>query len=117
MPTAEQFAADVYDGIHGGIDPLSDGGADEVQLLVDGDEVTFRVDGGTPVTRVVVERRRVRDREGSGPFKGTKEVLALGVEPLVRADLTSRLAGHGRQSGRPLWCSKAACCYRLNPSR
>jgi len=88
VPTAEQLTADVDDGIPGGFTPLRDDGVDEVEMLVDGDRVTFRLDGGMPILRAVQERRIVRDREGSGPFKGTKEVLVLGDAPLVLGQLT-----------------------------
>ncbi len=88
VPTVEQYAADVDEEIPGGFTPLSNDRVDEVELLVDGDQVTFRLDGGTPVTRDVEERRRIRDSEGSGPFKGAKEVLVLGDAPLVLGELT-----------------------------
>lgn len=88
VPTAEQYAADVDDDIPGGFTPLRADGVDEVELLVNGDQVTFRLDGGAPVTRDVEEHRGIRNSEGSGPFKGAKEVLVLGDAPLVLGQLT-----------------------------
>ena len=88
VPTAEQFTVGSSDDIPGGFAPLRDDGIDEVEVLVMDDQATFRLDGDAPITREVSERRTVRDSEGSGPFKGTKEVLVLGAEPLVLGGLT-----------------------------
>ena len=49
--------------------------------------MTFELDGETAATRTVVERRDIKDREGSGPFKAETQVLALGEDPLVLGSL------------------------------
>ena len=82
VPTAEQYAAPAAVGIPGGFTSLSASAVDEVELSVVGDILTFRVDGADAASRNVVERLEVIDSEGSGPFKGQREVLILGADPL-----------------------------------
>ena len=67
VPSVEQFAADGARGIPGGFALLREAGIDLVEIALEGDEVTFRLDGRDVVTRSVVDRLIVRDREGSGP--------------------------------------------------
>lgn len=88
VPTPEQFAADTTGAIPGGFAQLHASGVDRVSLEREGDAVTFALDGETVITRRVVGRFDVVDREGSGPFKAQKEVLALGPEALVLGDLS-----------------------------
>ncbi len=86
VPSEAQFAEDSGQGIPGGFAVLADSGVTRVEVVVDGDTVQFVIDdaatGRSIVEREVVERFSVRDREGSGPFKGTKDVIALGDESL-----------------------------------
>jgi hypothetical protein len=88
VPSAEQFAADSARGVPGGFALLRETGSNLVELSLEGDEVTFRLDGEDVVTRSVVDHLIVRDREGSGPFKAEKEVLVLGDDPLVLGGLS-----------------------------
>lgn len=83
VPSAEQFAADLSNDIPGGFAFLRDADIDSVILLIEDDEVSFMIDGIAVATREVSERREVRDKEGSGPLKGSKSVLILGEDPLV----------------------------------
>ncbi len=87
VPSVEQLAASGSFAVPGGFATLRDGGIDEVGVLIRGDRVTFTLDGEEAVTRVVTERRQVRDREGSGPFRPEREVLHLGDEPLALGPL------------------------------
>lgn len=82
VPTAEQYEAPSAVDIPGGFTLLRASAVDQVELSVAGDIVTFRVDGADAGSRIVVERLNVVDREGSGPFKGQREVLILGESPL-----------------------------------
>ncbi|CAN5840711.1 hypothetical protein BH23ACT4_BH23ACT4_09490 [soil metagenome] len=88
VPSVEQFAVDSAPSIPGGFGLLRDAGVNQVELALDGDEVTFRLDGRDVLTRSVVDRITVRDREGSGPFKANKELLVLGNDPLVLGGLS-----------------------------
>jgi hypothetical protein len=88
VPSVEQFAADSARGVPGGFALLRETGSNLVELSLEGDEVTFRLDGEDVVTRSVVDHLIVRDREGSGPFKAEKEVLVLGDDPLVLGGLS-----------------------------
>jgi hypothetical protein len=88
VPLDEQFEFDDARGIPGGFASLREAGIDLVELALEGDEVTFRLDGKEVVTRSVVDHLTVRDREGSGPFKAEKEVLVLDNNPLVLGGLS-----------------------------
>ena len=87
VPTAEQWADEGSKEIPGGFAALRADGVERVMVRVEGDTVTFELDGETAVTRTVVERRDVQDSEGSGPFKADTQVLILGNEPLVLGSL------------------------------
>ncbi len=87
VPTTEQWADERSEAIPGGFAALSADGAERVVVRIEGDTVTFELDGETAVTRTVVERRDIQDSEGSGPFKAETQVLALGEEPLVLGSL------------------------------
>ena len=76
VPT-EQWADERSEAIPEGIAALSADGAERVVVRIKGDTVTFELDGGPPSTRTVVERRDVRDSEGSGPFKAQTQALVL----------------------------------------
>jgi hypothetical protein len=104
VPSDEQFAADSAPGIPGGFALLREGGINLVELAVEGDEVTFRLDGEDVVTRNVVDHLIVRDREGSGPFKAEKELLVLGNDPLVLGGLsiTEPVVWPGSFEGSPV---------------
>ncbi len=87
VPSDSQFAEDSGRGIPGGFAVLRDSGVTRVEVAIEGDSVRFLIDDAATTDRSVVERHvverfSVRDREGSGPFKGTKDVIALGDEPL-----------------------------------
>lgn len=88
VPTSEQFASEASKDLPGGFAVLRSSGVDEIEVSLVGDQVTLRVDDGEPTIRQVTERFVVQDSEGSGPFKGSKQVLALGEDPLVIGDLT-----------------------------
>lgn len=87
VPTTGQWADDRSQGIPGGFAALSADGVERVVVRIEGDTVTFELDGEAAVTRKVVERRDVQDSEGSGPFKADTQALALGEEPLVLGSL------------------------------
>lgn len=87
VPTTEQWADERSEGIPGGFSALSADGVERVVVRIEGDTVTFELDGESAVTRRVVQRRDVQDSEGSGPFKADTQVLALGEEPLVLGSL------------------------------
>lgn len=88
VPTTGQWADERSEGIPGGFAALGADGVARVVVRVDGDTVTFELDGVTAATRTVSERRDIRDREGSGPFKADTQALALGEEPLVLGSLS-----------------------------
>lgn len=88
VPSVDQFAVDGARDIPGGFAVLREAGFNQVELVFKGDQVTFRLDGKYVVTRRVVDRVVVRDREGSGPFKAEKEVLVLGEDTLVLGGLS-----------------------------
>lgn len=87
VPTAEQWADPRSEGIPGGFAALSVDGAERLVVRIEGDTVTFELDGEATVTRTVRERRDIRDSEGSGPFRAETQALALGEEPLVLGSL------------------------------
>ena len=87
VPTTEQWADERSEAIPGGFAALSADGAERVVVRIEGDTVTFELNGEIAVTRTVVERRDIQDSEGSGPFKAETQVLALGEEPLVLGSL------------------------------
>ncbi len=87
VPTTEQWADEGSKGIPGGFAALSADGVERVVVRIEGETVTFELDGEGAVTRKVVQRRDVQDREGSGPFKADTQALALGDEPLVLGSL------------------------------
>ena len=87
VPTMEQWADARSEEIPGGFAALSADGANRVAVRIDGDTVTFELDGKVAVTRTVVERRDLQDSEGSGPFKAETQALALGDDPLVLGSL------------------------------
>ncbi|MCA9831439.1 MAG: hypothetical protein R3B97_04360 [Dehalococcoidia bacterium] len=86
VPSTAQFSTEMARDIPGGFVTLHQAGTRRVDLRVDGDLLTFTLDDGPSISRSVVERRSVTDREGSGPLKARKEVLLLG-EPLVLGNL------------------------------
>lgn len=88
VPTSEQWADERSDAIPGGFAALVADGAERVVMRIEGDTATFELDGQTAATRTVVERRDIKDSEGSGPFKAETQALALGEEPLVLGSLT-----------------------------
>lgn len=104
VPSAEQFDDDGVRGIPGGFASLREAGINLVELTLEGDDVTFRLDGKDVVTRKVVDHLIVRDREGSGPFKAEKELLVLGNEPLVLGALsiTEPVVWPGSFEGSPV---------------
>jgi len=87
VPSTSQWAAPNADAIPGGFVALRADGVERVMVHIDGDTVTFDLDGETVWTRTVAEYRDVQDLEGSGPFKAETQVLALGEEPLVLGSL------------------------------
>ncbi len=87
VPSPEQFAVDNARDIPGGFVELRHAGIDQIELLIEGDEVTFRLDGTDAITRQVVDRLEVTDSEGSGPFKAKKQVLVLGDQALTLDEL------------------------------
>lgn len=82
VPSAEQFALDAEGVIPGGFAVLSDAGASTIEVLVEDDRVTFRLDGTDLATRQVVDRRRVSDEE-DWPFRAEVELLVLGNDALL----------------------------------
>lgn len=88
VPTSEQVAADTAHDLPGGFAILRDAGINTLELAVQGDEVTVRLDDTAVATRRIEERLIVVDAEGSGPFKAQKEVLVLGSDPLVLGALS-----------------------------
>jgi hypothetical protein len=104
VPSVEQFEADGARGIPGGFVLLREAGINLVELALESDEVTFRLDGKDVVTRSVVDHLIVRDREGSGPFKAEKELLVLGNDPLVLGGLsiTEPVVWPGSFEGSPV---------------
>ncbi len=87
VPTTAQWADERSAEIPGGFAALRADDVDRVVLRIDGDTVSFELDGQVAATRTVMERRAVRDSEGSGPFRPEAEVLVLGEEPLVLGSL------------------------------
>lgn len=87
VPTAELWADRKSTEIPGGFAALSADGVGRVVVRIEGDTVTFELDGQTAVTRTVAEHRDIQDSEGSGPFKAETQALALGDEPLVLGSL------------------------------
>ena len=90
VPTTEQWAEERSEEIPGGFAALRADGAERIVVRIEGDAVTFELDGDAAVTRTVTERRDIQDSEGSGPFKAETQALALGEEPLVLGSLTVR---------------------------
>jgi hypothetical protein len=88
VPSVEQLDIDDGRGLPGGFGALREGGTDRLELRVGGDEVSFLLDGEDTAELPISDRLIVRDAEGSGPFKGEKEVLVLGGGPLVLDGLT-----------------------------
>lgn len=88
VPTTEQWADENSEEIPGGFAALSADGVERVVVRIEGDAVTFELDGETAATRTVAERRDIQDSVGSGPLKAETQVLALGEEPLVLGSLT-----------------------------
>lgn len=88
VPTSEQWADERSAEMPGGFAALRADGAEQVLLRVEGDTVTFEVDGETVTSRTVAERRDITDSEGSGPFKAETQALLLGDEPLVLGSLS-----------------------------
>ncbi len=87
VPTAQQWAEERSEGIPGGFAALRADGVERVLVRIEGETVTFELDGESAVTRDVVDRRDVQDNEGSGPFKADTQALVLGEEPLVLGSL------------------------------
>ena len=73
--------------IPGGFAGLRSSGIDEIELRIQGDSVTLLIDGSEAASRPIIDRVELTDREGSGPFKGRRQVLVLGTEPLAMGDL------------------------------
>ena len=87
VPTTEQQADDRSEEIPGGFAALTADGVQSVVARIEGDAVTFELDGEAAATRTVAERRDIQDSEGSGPFKADTQALLLGEEPLVLGSL------------------------------
>jgi len=83
VPSSAQFATDAARDLPGGFTVLRQSGVDRIELRIDGDRLTFVLDGGPAISRTVVERRVVTDREGSGPLKARKEVLVLDADLIL----------------------------------
>ncbi|MGD9933516.1 MAG: hypothetical protein AB7T37_07330 [Dehalococcoidia bacterium] len=77
VPSLQQFDLDAAAAIPGGFAPLRLQGVSSVEVRIEGNSLSFTTDDGGTATLAVAERRAVTDREGSGPFKATKEVLLL----------------------------------------
>jgi hypothetical protein len=104
VPSDAQFATESAKDIPGGFAMLRNSGISEIEVVVDGDEITIRTDRGDTTTRSVTERVVVQDSEGSGPFKAEKEVLVLGSDPLIVGDLiiTAPVIWPGTFEGSPV---------------
>ena len=87
VPTTEHWADESSEAIPGGFAALSADGVERVGVRIEGDTVTFELDGEIAVLRTVVERRNIQDEEGSGPLKAETQAIALGEEPLVLGSL------------------------------
>jgi hypothetical protein len=87
IPTTEQWADAGSEAIPGGFAALSADGSERVAVRIEGDTVSFELDGEAAATRTVVEHRAISDREGSGPFRAETQVLTLGDEPLILGSL------------------------------
>ena len=87
VPTSGQLATEASKDLPGGFAVLRASGVDTIEVSVEGDQITFRIDDGDPLIRPVTDRFVVQDREGSGPFRGSREVLALGDDPLTIGEL------------------------------
>ena len=83
VPTIEQLDADVDGALPGGVAELRADDVELVEVVIDDEQVVIRLDGAVSATRTISERIAVTDSEGSGPFKGKKQILVLGDEPLV----------------------------------
>ena len=88
VPSSIQLEQPAADGLPGGFAPLREAGIDIIEIVIAGDDLTVFIDGDEAFSRRVENRLTVGDSEGSGPFKGAKEVLVLGEEPLVLPGLT-----------------------------
>ncbi len=87
VPTTEQLEIDVHGALPGGVARLRADDVDVVEVVIDTGQVVVRLDGVVAATRPITDRVSVTDREGSGPFKGRKQILVLGDEPLVLGGL------------------------------
>ncbi len=87
VPTIEQWADQGSEAIPGGFAALSADSVERVVLRIEGDTVTFELDGEISATRTVAERRDVRNSEGSGPFMAETQALSLGEGPLILGSL------------------------------
>ena len=87
VPTTQQWADDASKDIPGGFAALSADGVKAVVMRVAGNTVTFELDGRIAANRVVEDRRKVEDSEGSGLAKARAQVLILGDEPLELGSL------------------------------
>ncbi len=86
VPSEEQFSVDVDGSLPGGIAQLREEGVDRIEVDINADEVTFRLDGVDSATHNIIDRVDVTDSEGSGPFKGKKQLLVL-ADTLVLGEL------------------------------
>ncbi len=86
VPSVEQFGLDVDGSLPGGVAQLREQGVDRIEVDINADQVIFRLDGVDTATHSIVDRVDITDREGSGPFKGKKEILVL-ADTLVLGDL------------------------------
>ncbi len=104
VPTAEQFAADGTGAIPGGFGDLADTGIVRFRARVTSGEVAFDVDGVEDTSAPVTARINVGDREGSGPLRGTRQVLELDGSALRLGDLTidSPVVWPGSYTGSPV---------------
>lgn len=87
VPSEEQLRLDTDGDLPGAFSALRSGGVEEVEVVIDTDEVVFRLDGVDTALLGIIDRVDITDSEGSGPFKATKQVLVLGDGPLVLGDL------------------------------
>lgn len=87
VPSMEQLDLDAEGALPGGVAELRKDGVDQIEVAINADEVNVRMDGTETATLGIIDRVDITDSEGSGPFKGKKQILVLGDAPLVLGDL------------------------------
>lgn len=83
IPSSEQISQDVDGALPGGVNQLRSDSANRVEVEINREQVTFRLDGVDAATLNIIDRVDITDSEGSGPFKAKKQILILGDSPLV----------------------------------